>query len=85
MVSHGRKMSRIGLPCAQVEALITNSGLLPLCNISYEVIDKGLLSAFVERWKRDKNTFHLPFDEMTISLDDVSCLLHIPIIGQFLT
>jgi len=83
MVSHGRNLSRLGLPCAEVEELITYSGLLPLCNISYQVIDKGLLSAFVERWQRDTNTFHLPFGEMSISLDDVSCLLHIPIMGRF--
>jgi len=49
MVSHGRKLSRLGLPCVEVEELITYSGLLSLCNINYQVIDKGLLSGFVER------------------------------------
>jgi len=83
MVSHGRKLSRLGLPCAKVEELITYSGMLLLCNISYQVIDKGLLFGFVERWQRDTNTFHLSFGEMSISLDDVSCLLHIPIMGRF--
>ncbi|KAK2417027.1 protein MAINTENANCE OF MERISTEMS [Trifolium repens] len=29
-------------------------------------------------------TFHLPVGEMTITLDDVSCLLHIPISGKML-
>jgi len=33
----------------------------------------------------DTNTFHLPFGEISITLDDVSCLLHLPIVGQFLT
>lgn len=47
------------------------------------MIDKGLISAFVERWHRDTNSFHLPIGEMTITLDDVSSLLHIPITGAF--
>jgi len=49
----------------------------------YEVADKGLMCAFVERWHRDTNTFHMPFGEITITLDDVSSLLHLPIMGQF--
>jgi len=44
-----------------------------------------LLCAFVERWHADTNTFHLPIGELTITLDDVSNLLHLPIIGQFYT
>jgi len=59
--------------------------LLPFCNIGYEVVDKGLLSGFVERLQRDTNTFHFPVGEMTITLDDVSCILHIPVVGQFPT
>jgi len=46
---------------------------------------KGLISAFVERWHRETNSFHLPVGEMTITLDDVSSLLHLPILGQFPT
>jgi len=60
-----------------------NSGLMPLCDISYEYADKGLISAFVERWHQEINSFHLPVGEMTVTLDDVSMLFHLPIIGQF--
>nr|XP_004488488.1 protein MAIN-LIKE 1-like [Cicer arietinum] len=49
----------------------------------YEMIDKRIISAFVEWWLRDINSFHLPIGEMTITLDDVSSLLHIPITGAF--
>jgi len=83
LVSHGRKVNNLGLPRGDVFALIVNYGLLPLCNICYEVADKGLLCGFVERWHRDTNTFHLPFGEMSITLDDVSSLLHLPTVGQF--
>jgi len=38
---------------------------------------------FAERWNRDTNTFHMSFGEMSITLDDVSSILHLPILGQF--
>ncbi|KAH1242542.1 Protein MAIN-LIKE 2 [Glycine max] len=38
-------------------------------------IDKGLLSALLERWHRDKITFHLFVGEMRITLDDMASLL----------
>ena len=85
MVSHGRKFNKIGIPCPQVYAIVENYGLLPLCRIAYEVLDKGLITAFVERWYRDTNSFHLPVREKTITLDDVSSILHLPIVGQFPT
>ncbi|KAJ1421657.1 Phosphatidylinositol-specific phospholipase C, X domain [Sesbania bispinosa] len=34
-----------------------------------------------ERWHRDTCSFHLPVGEMTITLDDVSSLLHLPVTG----
>ena len=30
------------------------------------------------------SSFHIPIDEMSITLDDVSCLLHLPIRGKLL-
>ncbi|XP_068492241.1 protein MAIN-LIKE 1-like [Phaseolus vulgaris] len=85
LVSHGRKLRKFGMPHANIKLLVQNFGLFSLCNISYEVGDKGLISAFVERWHRETNFFHLPVGEMTITLDDVSSLLHLPILGQFPT
>jgi len=43
------------------------------------------LFAFVERWHVETNSFHLPIEEMTITLDDVSSLLHLSIARQFYT
>ena len=73
------------MPHANVEPIVQNSELFSLCNIGYEVGDKGLISAFVERWHGETNSFYLPVGEMTITLDDVSSLLHLPILGQFPT
>ncbi|XP_068461603.1 protein MAIN-LIKE 2-like [Phaseolus vulgaris] len=59
------------------------SGLVGLVGASYDTIDKGLLCAFVERWHPETNSFHLHVGELTMTLDDVSNLLHLPIIGKF--
>ncbi|KAK9111691.1 hypothetical protein Scep_019210 [Stephania cephalantha] len=40
------------------------------------------ISAFIERWKSETNTFHFPFGEMSITLEDVSKLLHMPVMGK---
>ena len=85
MISHGRKLNKFDIPHPQMYSFVENSGLLPLCSIGYEVADKGLITAFVERWHKDANSFHLLIGEMTITLDDVSSILHIPIVGQFPT
>ena len=49
------------------------------------MIDHCLICAFVERWHEETLSFHLPFGEMTVTLDDVSCLLHLPIDGMLLS
>ena len=48
-----------------------------------ETGDRGLISAFVDRWHKETSSFHLPVGEVTITLDDVASLLHLPIIGAF--
>ena len=50
---------------------------------SVDVGDRGAISAFVERWHKETSSFHLPIRELTITLDDVASLLHLPIIGIF--
>ena len=39
--------------------------------------------AFVEHWHKETSSFHLPIGEVTITLDDVASLLHLPIVGTF--
>ena len=39
----------------------------------------------VERWHEETLSFHLPFGEITVTLYDVSCLLHLPIDGMLLS
>ncbi|KAH1264682.1 Protein MAIN-LIKE 1 [Glycine max] len=68
--SHGRKVHSLGRLVPAIEGLIADTG------------DRGLLSAFVERWHRETFSFHLLVGELTITLDDVSFLLHLPVIGD---
>ncbi|KAH1229384.1 Protein MAIN-LIKE 2 [Glycine max] len=79
LVSHGRKVDKIGRPAPEIEGLIAGTGLSPLIRCSVITTDPGLISAFVERWHRETSTFHLPVGELTITLDDVASLLHLPI------
>ncbi|KAL5127734.1 Protein MAIN-LIKE 2 [Glycine soja] len=81
LVSHGRKVTLIGRPVPEIEGLVGDTGLSPLIDCSVVTGDPGLVSAFVERWHNETSTFHLPVGELTITLDDVSSLLHFPITG----
>ncbi|KAH1266198.1 Protein MAIN-LIKE 1 [Glycine max] len=81
LVSHGRKLTLIGRPVPEIEGLVAATGLSPLIDCSVITGDPGLISAFVERWHSETSTFHLPVGELTITLDDVSSILHLPITG----
>ena len=67
------------------ESRLRRTGLGWLQDTSYTIIDHGLICAFVERWHEETSSFHLPFGEMTVTLDDVASLLHIPIDGMLLS
>ena len=43
--------------------------------------DRSLLTALVDRWRPETHTFHLPFGEMTVTLQDVAMLTGLPIAG----
>ena len=80
--SHGRKVHSLGRPVPTIEGLVTGIGLSPLIACSINTGDKGLLSSFVERWHRETSSFHLPVGEVTIMLDYVESLLHLPVVGD---
>ncbi|KAK2358491.1 protein MAIN-LIKE [Trifolium repens] len=88
LASLGKKLlgwvGEIELPQA-VQRWLDISGLTPLQRTSLKMTDPNLISAFVEKWHPETSSFHMPFSEMTITLDDVACLLHIPIRGEFYT
>ena len=44
-------------------------------------VDRALLSAWVDRWRPETHTFHLPVGEMTVTLQDVAMLFGLPLDG----
>ncbi|KAL5154302.1 Protein MAIN-LIKE 2 [Glycine soja] len=83
LVSHGRKVEKLGRPAPGIEGLVAATGLTPLIACSVVTGDRGVISTFVERWHKETSNFHLLVRELTITLDDVASLLHLPIIGAF--
>ncbi|RYR31580.1 hypothetical protein Ahy_B01g056406 [Arachis hypogaea] len=45
-------------------------------------LDESLVSAFVERWRLEMHTFHMPFGECTLTLQDVAFQLGLPVDGE---
>ena len=76
-------MTKFGRPAPEIEGLVAASGLSPLIACSLDTGDRGLMSAFMERWHKETSSFYLPIGEVTITLDDVASLLHFPVAGVF--
>jgi len=63
---------------------LQNLGLNHLVDIletEGKAINASLITGLVERWRPETHTFHLPFGEMTVTLQDVSALWGLPIQG----
>ncbi|XP_058776702.1 protein MAIN-LIKE 1-like [Vicia villosa] len=83
--NHGRKIVSLVQPTEPwFYDVLADSGLKDLCQIGYSTIHNGMVMAFVDRWHPETSSFHLPHGEITITLDDIACLLHIPIRGTLL-
>jgi len=90
-ISHGKKLSLKNLTvpqqCKQNQWFwneMNMYGLTLLLTSAYETISHEFVCAMSERWHEETISFHLPVGEMTITLDDVACLLGIPITGKLL-
>lgn len=69
------------LTSKQIE-LVEKSGFGYLRLIPAISLDNPLISALVERWRRETNTFHLNVGEMTVTLEDVAYLVGLAIDGE---
>ncbi|XP_058755529.1 uncharacterized protein LOC131628715 [Vicia villosa] len=75
-INHVRKITRLEDPNEPwFQKLLQLSGIRDLSKASYITADHGKLNAFVERWHMEMSSFHLTHGEMSITLDDVSCVL----------
>ncbi|KAL8158467.1 hypothetical protein V2J09_000004 [Rumex salicifolius] len=61
--------------------LARETGLTGLLDFDFEKVDHALINAFVERWYPETNSFHFPWDEITITLHGVTFLLGLRIEG----
>ncbi|XP_028090313.1 protein MAIN-LIKE 1-like [Camellia sinensis] len=65
--------------------LVEQSGLNVLIDHTYQHGNKVAISAFVERWHPETNTFHMLDGGMTVTLDVVRTILGIPVTGMALS
>lgn len=73
----------VGIPYHYLcEPLLKRLGFYQVSQMVGMSVDRFLIGALVERWRPETNTFHLPVGEMTVSLQDVSCLWGLPIQGE---
>ncbi|KAJ8763014.1 hypothetical protein K2173_023219 [Erythroxylum novogranatense] len=77
---HTSKLGEWRLTQKQIE-LVEKAGFGYLRLLPSISLDNPLISALVERWRKETNTFHLTVGEMTITLKDVALLLGLPIDG----
>uniref|UniRef100_A0A8R7TKD3 Aminotransferase-like plant mobile domain-containing protein n=1 Tax=Triticum urartu TaxID=4572 RepID=A0A8R7TKD3_TRIUA len=74
---------RVGIPVDPLcSAALENLGFYQIAKMKKINVDKYLISALVEHWRPKTNSFHLPVGEMTVTLQDVSCLWGLPIHGK---
>ncbi|KAK7387045.1 hypothetical protein VNO78_27519 [Psophocarpus tetragonolobus] len=78
---HTSKLDQWTLTHKQIE-LVEKAGFGFLRSIPAISLDNPLISALVERWRRETNTFHLNVGEMTVTLKDVALLLGLAIDGE---
>ncbi|XP_058787682.1 protein MAIN-LIKE 1-like [Vicia villosa] len=69
----------------EVARIVRDFHLLDFAGCSLTMLDALLLPAFVERWHPETSSFHLSLGEMTVTLDDVHALFHLPIASTFFT
>jgi len=79
-INAGKKLRELG----KLEDGLRWSGLHDLIYIGYSSVTNVMVRALCERWHTETSSFHLPVGEMTITLDDVYNLIHIPIQGRIL-
>jgi len=85
LTSHGRKVEKFGRYAPEIEGIVAATGLSSLITCLLETGDMGLLFVFAESWNKETSSFHISIGEMTVTLNDVASLLHLPIIGAFHT
>ncbi|XP_073221520.1 uncharacterized protein [Cicer arietinum] len=70
----------------ELRDLVSSHGILEdlmICLSLHDTVIMFQLDYGLARWHSETSSFHMPFGEMTITLDDVANLLGLPIRGEF--
>ncbi|KAH1210792.1 Serine/threonine-protein phosphatase 7 long form [Glycine max] len=65
----------------EIIPLLRQSGFYWIMKMGYLKINSSLITALIERWRPETHTFHMRCGECTITLQDVSVLLGLPVDG----
>jgi len=87
-INHGAKILNLRCPNENTQLFwgpLEESGLHDLVHTGYATVPHALLMTLCETWHNETNNFHMPLGEMIVTLDDIACLLHIPIEGRMLS
>ncbi|KAH7835639.1 hypothetical protein Vadar_028238 [Vaccinium darrowii] len=79
------KLHRGQLPCEAIMQLVRRAGLEGLLRVPFIQLDRGLLTALIERWRPETHTFHMGEAEMAVTLQDVEVILGLPVHGEAVT
>ena len=79
---HEELTLRVPMVDDRVLAIVRLLGLEGLHLVPSIQLDHALITAFVEQWRLETHTFHLPHGEMTITLQDVEVIIGLPIEGE---
>ncbi|MFQ6652362.1 hypothetical protein Gotur_024265, partial [Gossypium turneri] len=75
-----------GPPSPLVENYLREAGFWHVATVGRGCkVDPKLISTLIERWRPETHTFHLPCGECTITLEDVSLQLRLPVDGYPVT
>jgi len=69
----------------RVKMLIDAAGFGHVLKVSNVEINHLMVTALCERWRTKTHTFHMPLVETTVTLEDVSLQLGVPIDGEPVT
>ncbi|KAH0725602.1 hypothetical protein KY284_001467 [Solanum tuberosum] len=73
---------RLHQPHGRVEEILRRSGLYDIVCVGRMQYDRALVTVMVKRWRPETHCFHLPFGEVTNTLQDVQVLLGLCIDGD---
>jgi len=81
-INHGAKILSLRRPNDNQEWFcgpLRESGLHDLVYTGYATVHHAWLMTLCERWHEETSSFHMPLGEINVTLDDVACLMHLPI------